>query len=94
MMPFMLMAGMRPFPRIAGQAAALTGFMQMGAGLLGGTIGALFADPVMAISVVIPAMGVISATTFVFYRRAADRAQRIEADMQAAAAPVTPAPAE
>lgn len=98
MMPFMLMAGMRPFPHIAGQAAALTGFMQMGAGLAAGTIGALFADPVMAISTVIPAMGVISAATFFLYRRAADTAERREADtqatLQADLAPVSPAPAE
>ena len=88
----MLMAGMRPFPHIAGQAAALTGFMQMGAGLLGGTIGAFFADPIWAISAVIPAMGLMSAAAFVLYRRASDKAQRLEADMQAAQ--VIPAPAE
>jgi len=92
MMPFMLMAGMRPFPHIAGQAAALTGFMQMGAGLLGGTIGALYTDPVWAVSTVIPTMGLTAATVFVFYRRAADKAQRLEADMQAAE--VVPVPAE
>lgn len=91
-LPFMLMAGMRPFPHIAGQAAALTGFMQMGAGLLGGTIGALYADPVWAISTVIPAMGLMSAIAFILYRRAADTAQRLEADIEAAQ--VIPAPAE
>ncbi|MAZ15843.1 MAG: Bcr/CflA family drug resistance efflux transporter [Ahrensia sp.] len=91
-LPYMLMAGMRPFPHIAGQAAALTGFMQMGAGLLGGTIGAFFADPIWAISAVIPAMGLMSAAAFVLYRRASDKAQRLEADMQAAQ--VIPAPAE
>ena len=91
-LPYMLMAGMRPFPHIAGQAAALTGFMQMGAGLLGGTVGAIFSDPVWAISTVIPVMGTTSAAAFVLYRRAAHKAQRLEADMPPAQ--VIPAPAE
>lgn len=92
MMPYMLMAGMRPFPNIAGQAAALGGFMQMAAGLLGGTIGAFYSDPVWAITTVIPAMGFISAVAFILYRQAADKAQRLEADIEAAQ--VVPAPAE
>ena len=94
MMPFMLMAGMRPFPQIAGQAAALTGFLQMGAGLAGGTIGALVGDPVMAITTVIPSMGLMAGAAFILYRRASRNAMRLEADREAAAAPVNPAPAE
>ena len=95
MMPFMLMAGMRPFPHIAGQAAAMTGFLQMGAGLAGGMIGAMFGDPVLAITTVIPAMSVISALAYVLYRRAATNAARSEAELEAAAAAnLATAPAE
>lgn len=96
MMPYMLMAGMRPFPQIAGQAAAMTGFLQMSAGLAGGSIGALFDDPVVAMSTVIPAMAAISAVSYLFYRRAAASAMRQEAELEAeaAAAAITTAPAE
>ena len=50
-----------PFPRIAGAAAAMAGFMQMGAGLLGGIVAAIFFDdPVEALATIIPAMGLIA----------------------------------
>lgn len=94
MMPFMLMAGMRPFPKIAGQAAAMTGFMQIGSGLVGGTIGAWIGAPVLSVTTVIPAMAIISISAYFFYRRAAARAEREEAEMAESPAPVATAPAE
>ena len=57
-LPAMQTAALAPFPRIAGAAASMTGFMQMGAGLLGGTVAAVFFDdPVEALATIIPAMG-------------------------------------
>jgi MFS transporter, DHA1 family, multidrug resistance protein len=91
-MPFMLMAGLRPFPQIAGSSSALTGFFQMGAGLLGGTIAAWIGDPVLAISLIIPAMGITAAVAYFFYIPAARKAQQSEAEE--APAPLVTAPAE
>ncbi|WP_309082641.1 multidrug effflux MFS transporter [Chelativorans sp.] len=68
-MPAMMTASLAPFPRIAGAASSLSGFMQMGAGLLGGSIAALIGDPVLAMGVVIPAMGTIAIVTWLFWRR-------------------------
>ena len=85
-MPFMMMAGLRPFPHIAGQAAAMTGFLQIGAGLVGATVGGWVGSPVLAVSTVIPAMGLIAATAYFVYRRESAKALRMENG--AAAAPV------
>lgn len=93
-MPYLLMAGMRPFPHIAGQASSLTGFFQVGSGLVGGTVGAWIGSPVASISIVIPAMGAVSIIAYLFYRRVEARLARGEAMPQEVAAPVTPAPAE
>ncbi|QKV19930.1 multidrug effflux MFS transporter [Oricola thermophila] len=92
MMPFMMMAGMRPFPHIAGQASAMTGFFQIGTGLVAGTIGAWIGDPVLSVATIIPAMGVIAVSAYLFYRRAAARAEREESDANEPV-PVDPAPA-
>jgi DHA1 family bicyclomycin/chloramphenicol resistance-like MFS transporter len=56
-MPSMLVASIAPFPRIAGAAASLSGFMQMGGGLVGGTVAAMIGEPVAATATVIPVMG-------------------------------------
>jgi DHA1 family bicyclomycin/chloramphenicol resistance-like MFS transporter len=68
-MPAMSTAALAPFPRIAGAASSLMGFMQMGAGLLVGSLAALFADPVRALAVLIPMMGAVACLSYVFYRR-------------------------
>ncbi|MFZ2102754.1 MAG: multidrug effflux MFS transporter [Oricola sp.] len=93
-MPYLLMAGMRPFPHIAGQASALTGFFQIGSGLVGGAVGAWIGSPVESLSIVIPSMGAISIIAYLLFRRVETPMKREEADPQANAAPVTPAPAE
>ena len=59
-MPAMMVAAVAPFPRIAGSASSMSGFMQMGGGLLGGTIAALIGDPVTATATVIPVMGLVA----------------------------------
>ena len=68
-MPAMSTAALAPFPRIAGAASSLMGFMQMGAGLLVGSLAALFADPVRALAILIPMMGAVACLSYVFYRR-------------------------
>lgn len=68
-MPAMSTAALAPFPRIAGAASSLMGFMQMGAGLLVGSLAALFDDPVRALAILIPMMGVVACLSYVFYRR-------------------------
>jgi len=68
-MPAMMTASLAPFPRIAGAASSLTGFMQMGSGLVGSSIAALIGDPVLAMSLVIPSMGAISILAWFFWRR-------------------------
>ena len=54
-MPSMMTESLAPFPLIAGSAAALTGFFQMGGGFAGSGIGALVGDPVRALGSVVPA---------------------------------------
>ncbi|MDN5926946.1 MAG: multidrug effflux MFS transporter [Hyphomicrobiales bacterium] len=67
--PAMMTAAMAPFPRTAGAASAAMGFMQMGAGMVGGMAAALFADPVVAMIVVIPIMGVVAVGSWLAWRR-------------------------
>lgn len=68
-MPAMITASMAPFPHIAGAASAMTGFMQMGAGLLGGALAALFTDPVVALMVIIPGMAMVAIVSWLRWNR-------------------------
>ncbi len=67
-MPAMTTAVLAPFAQRAGAAAALSGFMQMGSGLLVGMIGAWMGDPVAAMGTLIPAMGVVAIIAYLVYR--------------------------
>lgn len=67
-MPAMSTAALAPFPHIAGAAASLMGFFQMGSGLVGGMIAALFGDPVIALTIVIPAFGVTAIASWLVWR--------------------------
>ncbi|NLH81933.1 MAG: multidrug effflux MFS transporter, partial [Phyllobacteriaceae bacterium] len=67
--PPLTTAVLAPFPKTAGSASALLGFLQMGSGFLGGLVGALFADPVIALQVVFPAMQAIALATHLFAPR-------------------------
>jgi MFS transporter, DHA1 family, multidrug resistance protein len=69
LMPAMTTAALSPFPRIAGAAAAMMGFMQMGSGLLFGSLGALFGNPAAAMGTLIPLMGAMACLLYVGYRR-------------------------
>ncbi|MCR9125308.1 MAG: multidrug effflux MFS transporter [Rhodobacteraceae bacterium] len=68
-MPGMSTAGLAPFGRNAGAAAALMGFFQMGSGLMVGTLGALMPDTVVAMALLIPAMGLVAMISYLVYRR-------------------------
>lgn len=57
LMPAMSTASLAPFPHIAGAAAALSGFLQMGGGLVGGLLASFFPDPVIALATVVPGLG-------------------------------------
>jgi DHA1 family bicyclomycin/chloramphenicol resistance-like MFS transporter len=71
-MPAMTTAALASFPHIAGAASSLSGFMQMGGGLLGSVIAVLVGEPVLAISTVIPAMGLIAVACWFGFRRLPD----------------------
>ena len=56
--------GLAPHPEIAGSAAALIGFIQMGSGFLGGVAAALIGDPLTAFGIVIPVMQLTALTAY------------------------------
>ncbi|WP_367717073.1 multidrug effflux MFS transporter [Nitratireductor sp. GISD-1A_MAKvit] len=68
-MPAMMTAGLAPFPRIAGSASSLTGFLQMGTGLAGGSLAALIGDPVLAMVLIIPTLGAVAIVSWLIWRR-------------------------
>jgi DHA1 family bicyclomycin/chloramphenicol resistance-like MFS transporter len=68
-MPAMLTNSLAPFPRMAGAASALTAFLQMALGLLGSAIASFFANPSLALIIVLPTMGVSAAVCWHFWRK-------------------------
>ena len=54
--PHVVTVSMAPFAHIAGSASAMTGFLQMSAGFLGGVIAAAIGDPLHAFGIIIPTM--------------------------------------
>lgn len=66
--PAMMTAAMAPFPYSAGAASALMGFMQMGAGLLGGSVAALIGEPAFAMATIIPVMGLTAIISWIVWR--------------------------
>ncbi|MEO4001131.1 multidrug effflux MFS transporter [Mesorhizobium sp. CAU 1732] len=67
-MPAMSTASLAPFPHIAGAAASMGGFLQMGGGLAGGAAAAAFGDPVLALATIIPAMGMLAVVSWLVWR--------------------------
>ncbi|EKF18659.1 multidrug effflux MFS transporter [Nitratireductor pacificus] len=67
--PAMMTASLAPFPRIAGSASSLTGFLQMGMGLLGGTLAALIGDPVLGMAIIIPSLGATAIIAWLIWHR-------------------------
>ncbi|PSJ58729.1 multidrug effflux MFS transporter [Kumtagia ephedrae] len=68
-MPAMATATLAPFPHIAGAASSMSGFFQMGGGLLGGLACAALGEPVFAMATVIPAMGFVAILAWAGWRR-------------------------
>lgn len=68
-MPAMSTASVAPFPHMAGAASSLAGFFQMGGGLAGGLVAAAIGDPVLALAVVIPCMGLVATLAYVAWRK-------------------------
>jgi len=67
--PAMSTAALAPFPQIAGAAASLMGFMQMGAGLLVGSLAGLFTNPTQALAILLPMMGAVACLSYIMYRK-------------------------
>jgi DHA1 family bicyclomycin/chloramphenicol resistance-like MFS transporter len=87
-MPSLMTDSLGPFPHIAGAAAALTGFFQMGGGLLGSAIAAAMDDPVSALATVIPAMAAIAVIGHFALQPAVRRKERqVAAKLNEAARP-------
>jgi MFS transporter, DHA1 family, multidrug resistance protein len=86
-MPHMQVAGLVPFPHIAGSASAMMGFIQMGSGLAGGTLAALIGDPVTGIAVVVPTMSAVAIAGYVWNRAIARSRSARELKALADAAP-------
>lgn len=64
-MPGATTAALAPFPRIAGSASAVTGFMQIGGGLAGTAAAALlFHEPYNSLRVIMPVMSVIAIVSY------------------------------
>ena len=68
-LPAMTTAALAPFPRIAGAASSMMGFLQMGSGLVVGSFGAFLGDPVRAMGALIPLMGATACLLYLGYRR-------------------------
>ena len=61
------------FPRMAGAASALIGFMQIGGGLAGTAVAALFADPHTAVTAIMPGLALLSLLSYALLRVPAHR---------------------
>jgi DHA1 family bicyclomycin/chloramphenicol resistance-like MFS transporter len=68
-LPAMSTATLAPFPHIAGAASSMSGFFQMGGGLIGGLVCASIGEPVVAMATVIPAMGLIGILAWIAWHR-------------------------
>ncbi|MCR8827817.1 multidrug effflux MFS transporter [Pseudosulfitobacter koreensis] len=68
-MPAMSTAALAPFGKMAGAASSLLGFIQMGSGLVVGSIGALIGDTLFAMGLLIPVMGTVACVCYALYRR-------------------------
>lgn len=64
--PYVVTVGMAPFPHIAGSASALTGFLQMSGGFVGGLLAASVGDPLRAFGIIIPAMELMACAAFLW----------------------------
>jgi len=63
--PGTMTSALSHFPRIAGAASSLIGFMQMGGGFVGSAIGAAaFGDPIVAVDTLLPAISLLAGLSY------------------------------
>ena len=67
-LPAMNVATLAPFPKQAGAAAALGGFIQLGGGMAAGMLAMLFAGPVTALATIIPGLGLMTLVCLLWWR--------------------------
>ncbi len=79
-MPSLMTESLAPFPHIAGAAAALSGFFQLAAGMLGSAAAAVMGDAVVALVTTIPVLALAAALTHVLLKPAATRMEEAVAD--------------
>ena len=92
-MPAMSTAALAPFGRAAGAAASMLGFIQMGSGLLVGSLGALLGNALLAMATLIPMMGAVACVSFLVYRKIQPRpATAAPAETRATCGPKVTAP--
>ncbi|OYY29179.1 MAG: Bcr/CflA family drug resistance efflux transporter, partial [Azorhizobium sp. 35-67-15] len=68
LLPGSTTVGLAGFPTMAGSAAALMGFMQIGGGFVGSLVASIFSDPAVALMLVVPGMASIALVCFVLLR--------------------------
>lgn len=66
--PHMTTTALYPFPKIAGSASAMMGFIQMGSGFLAGVAAALIGVPLTAFGTIIPCMVTVAALSYAYIR--------------------------
>lgn len=71
--PYIVTTGLAPFPKVAGSASALMGFIQMGAGFAGGIAAAAFTTPLASFGIIIPAMEFTAVVSYIAYRAVIQR---------------------
>ncbi|SMC93825.1 MFS transporter, DHA1 family, purine ribonucleoside efflux pump/MFS transporter, DHA1 family, bicyclomycin/chloramphenicol resistance protein [Fulvimarina manganoxydans] len=76
-MPAMTTSAMAPFKDVAGAAAAMLGFLQMGAGFAGSALCAAIGEPVLATAIVIPLLCALALLAYALFRW---RFERIEVE--------------
>ncbi|CAN7382401.1 multidrug effflux MFS transporter [Aminobacter sp. LjRoot7] len=74
-MPAMSVATVAAFPDNAGAAASLSGFLQMGSGLLGTVAAGLLGDAMLGMSVVVPLMALGAVLAWLAWRKLPEPAQ-------------------
>ncbi|MBO0144460.1 multidrug effflux MFS transporter [Agrobacterium sp. Ap1] len=66
--PHVVTSGLAAFPKVAGSASALMGFIQMGGGFLGGLVAATFANPLTSFGTIIPIMEFTAVAAYLAHR--------------------------
>ena len=65
--PYIITAGMAPFPHIAGSASAMMGFIQMSAGFTAGVAASLLGSPLTSFGTIIPLMELSAVASYIAF---------------------------